>query len=110
MESPQVDPLAIVSLVIGIISWIGTCCSSVIFAWLSAAILPFSIAGAICGFVSMRRIRAEPEFYGGQSAAIIGFVLNLLLTLSIFLMLALSALVIFGIVAIPFLDAVLSEL
>lgn len=70
----QQEPLAIVSLVIGVVSiplW--GCCGP--------ASLAASVIGLIFGFVSLGRFSREPERYTGKPLAIAGLVINALVTL-----------------------------
>ena len=59
-NGPQIHPLAIVSIVAGLL-WL---------YWLG------SIAAIITGAIALQRIKAEPEKYNGKGAAIAGIVLG----------------------------------
>lgn len=107
-QQPQIEPLAIVSLVLGIMSWICSCCGGMILGGLVVVIMPLSIGGLACGIVSQRRIKAEPEFYDGQPIAIIGIILNLALTLLLMLMGLLMVLAIVGVIGFPLIDQMLN--
>jgi hypothetical protein len=107
MDESQPDPLAIASVVLGFLSLIFTCCSSVLFAGLSVVVLPFSIGGAACGVMSLRRIQASPERYSGKPFAIVGIMLNVMLTLLIGLMLLMITLLLGGVIAVPLLEELL---
>jgi hypothetical protein len=59
----QTHPLAVISLVAGLLGW---------------SLLPFmgSIGAIICGHMARARIRREPDRYDGDLVAIIGLVLG----------------------------------
>jgi hypothetical protein len=70
----QQEPMAIVSLVVGVVSiplW--GCCGP--------ASLAASVIGLIFGFVSLGRLSREPERYTGKPLAIAGLAINGLVTL-----------------------------
>jgi len=77
--TPQFHPLAITSMVLGILA-IPTCCCGLLGA-------PLGVAGLVLGIVSMRKIRSEPQAWKGGGMAMAGIV-----TASIGLILALAAL------------------
>lgn len=66
---PTTHPLAITSLVCGILSLPVACC-----CWMVAPAL--SITALVCGIIGMNKIKAEPERYTGQGLAITGIVLG----------------------------------
>jgi hypothetical protein len=67
--SPTNDPLAIVSLVCGILSWVfGLCCG--FFG------LPLAIAAVITGIIAMNRIKANPDTYTGHGVALAGTIVG----------------------------------
>lgn len=65
-QGPRVNPLAIVSLVLGILSIPGCCC------WFTSA--PMAVAGLACGIIGMAKIRNSPQMWQGQGLAIAGVV------------------------------------
>ena len=70
----QQEPMAIVSLVLGIVAIpIWGCCGP--------ASLVATIAGLVLGFVSLARLNKEPERYTGKPLAITALVLNAVFTL-----------------------------
>jgi len=98
------DPLSIVSIALGILSWCMGCCIGVVFSLAAVIVLPFSIAGLVLGIVSARRIQAEPEMYNGMPLAVVGIVINGLQLLSMLLLAVVFAMAIVGVVAIPMLE------
>ena len=76
---PQFNPLAIASMVLGILSIPACCC------WFTST--PLAIGGLVLGIVSMQRIRANPAAWRGGGMAMAGIV-----TASVGLLLALAAL------------------
>lgn len=72
---PSMDPLAIVSLVVGVLGIPVTCCCCQLFGFV-AGILALGLGG-----FSMKRINDEPEKYSGKGLAIAGMVLGGLLLL-----------------------------
>jgi hypothetical protein len=75
----QFNPLAITSMILGILS-IPTCCCGFLGT-------PLAIAGLVLGVVAMGKIRSEPQAWKGGGMAIAGIV-----TASIGILLALAAL------------------
>jgi len=63
---PKFNPLAIVSMILGILSIPSCCC-----IFLGA---PFSIAGLVLGIVAMGKIRGNPQMFKGGGMAIAGIV------------------------------------
>jgi len=63
---PQLNPLAIASMVLGILS-IPTCCCAFIGT-------PLSIAAVVLGIVSMGKIKNQPQAWKGTGLAITGIV------------------------------------
>jgi len=63
---PRIHPLAIISLVAGILS-IPTCCCFGIG-------IPFGIAAIVCGIIAMGKAKANPELYKGNGLAIAGII------------------------------------
>jgi hypothetical protein len=63
---PKFTPLAIISMVLGILS-IPACCCSFFGA-------PFSIAGLVLGILAMGKIRSNPQMFKGGGMAIAGIV------------------------------------
>ena len=61
---PQFNPLAIVSMILGILS-IPTCCCAFIAT-------PLSIAAIALGIVSLGKIRSQPQAWKGAGMAIAG--------------------------------------
>jgi hypothetical protein len=61
---PQSSPLAIASMILGIIS-IPTCCCGLLST-------PIAIAGLVLGIVALRKIRTEPQQWSGSGMAIAG--------------------------------------
>ena len=65
---PKTNVLAIIGLVLGILAWtIGWCCGGPIFA----------LAGAICSFIAMNQIKAQPEIHGGRGLALAALIVNI---------------------------------
>ena len=66
---PPNDPLAVISLVCGILAVIlGGCCG--LFG------LPLALAAIVTGFISLNRIKADPEQYGGHGLALAGVIVG----------------------------------
>jgi hypothetical protein len=63
---PRFNPLALASMVLGIVSIPGCCC------WFFGA--PMAVAGLVLGFVSMGKIRSNPQMFKGGGMAIAGIV------------------------------------
>jgi len=63
---PQLNPLAIASMVLGILS-IPTCCC----AFLGT---PLSVGAVVLGFVSLSKIRSQPQMWRGSGMAVAGIV------------------------------------
>jgi hypothetical protein len=76
---PQFNPLAITSMVLGILSIPSCCC------WFAGA--PLAIAGLVLGVVGLQKIRANPQTWRGGGMAVAGIVMA-----SIGILLALGAL------------------
>jgi hypothetical protein len=72
------NPLAIVSMILGIISIPSCCC------WFVGA--PIAVAGLVLGIISMQKIRGNPQAWRGGGMAIAGVI-----TASIGLILAIAA-------------------
>jgi hypothetical protein len=70
LGAPRMHPLAIISLVTGILS-IPLCCCA-LFG------LPFimGIASIVCGIIAMSKIKAQPQVFTGSGLAIAGIVLG----------------------------------
>jgi hypothetical protein len=66
MGGPKFHPLAITSMILGILS-IPTCC-----CWFAGS--PLSIAGLVLGIIAMTKIRANPTMLKGGGMAIAGIV------------------------------------
>jgi hypothetical protein len=68
---PKADTLGIVALICGVVSvllgFVSCCCNPLI----CVAALP-ALGGLICGILSIRRIRREPDRYSGAGLAIGG--------------------------------------
>ena len=67
---PKFSPLAIISMITGILS-IPTCFCSCFAPGLNS---PLAIAGLVCGILAMNKIRAEPKMWRGTGMAIAGIV------------------------------------
>jgi hypothetical protein len=63
---PRVNPLAIVSMVLGILSIPGCCC------WFASA--PMAVAALVLGIIGMGKIRSSPQEWKGGGMAIAGVV------------------------------------
>jgi hypothetical protein len=61
---PQVNPLAIASMVLGILSIPACCCAFVG--------TPLSVAAVVLGIVSMQKIKSQPQAWTGTGMAIAG--------------------------------------
>jgi hypothetical protein len=61
---PRANPMAIASMVLGILS-IPSCCCAFIGT-------PLSIAAVVLGIVAMQKIKAEPQSWTGQGMAVAG--------------------------------------
>jgi len=66
MGGPRFNPLAITSLILGILSIPGCCC------WFLGA--PMAVAGLVLGIVGMGKIRSDPQQWKGSEMAIAGIV------------------------------------
>jgi hypothetical protein len=64
---PSFNPLAITSMILGILSIPSCCC------WFVGA--PLAIAALVLGIVGMGKIRSNPQAYKGSGMAITGIVL-----------------------------------
>ncbi len=67
---PKFSPLAIISMITGILS-IPTCFCSCFAPGLNS---PLAIAGLVCGILAMNKIKAEPNMWRGTGMAIAGIV------------------------------------
>lgn len=85
---PQPDPLAIIALVTGILSFVTCCCSSMFGLPVNVI---FAIPALITGIISAKRIRTEANRFTGRGMAISGIVMG---SLNILLMILLLILVI----------------
>jgi len=65
-QGSRVNPLAVISLVLGILSIPGCCC------WFTSA--PMAVAGLACGIIGMGKIRSNPQMWHGHGLAIAGVV------------------------------------
>ena len=63
---PRTHPLAVVSLVCGILSLPACCCWGVA--------VPLEIASLVCGFLALAKIRAEPERHSGRGLCVAGMI------------------------------------
>jgi hypothetical protein len=63
---PKFSPLAIVSMILGILSIPGCCC------WFLGA--PMAVAGLVLGIIGMGKIRGNPQMLKGGGMAIAGIV------------------------------------
>jgi hypothetical protein len=59
----RIHPLALVSLITGILSIPACCC------WLG---LPLPLCAIVCGIVGLSKIRNAPQVYTGQTFCIVG--------------------------------------
>lgn len=63
----QDQTLPIISLILGVLSFVTICC----YGW-----IPFGIAAIVTGFLGMRNVDQNPQKYGGKGMAIGGLVLG----------------------------------
>jgi hypothetical protein len=63
---PRFSPLAITSMILGILSIPGCCC------WFLGA--PMAVAGLVLGIIGMGKIRGNPQMLKGGGMAIAGIV------------------------------------
>jgi Domain of unknown function (DUF4190) len=63
---PRFNPLAITSMILGILSIPSCCC------WFFGA--PMAVAGLVLGIIGMGKIRSNPQMYKGGGMAIAGIV------------------------------------
>ncbi len=63
---PAFNPLAIVSMILGILSIPGCCC------WILSG--PFAAAAIVLGVIAMNKIRNNPQSWKGDGMAIAGIV------------------------------------
>jgi hypothetical protein len=63
---PRFNPLAIVSMILGILSIPGCCCF-----FLGA---PMAVAGVVLGILALGKIRSSPQMFKGGGMAIAGIV------------------------------------
>lgn len=68
--APKTDPLAIVSLVAGILSIPCCCC------WFFG--FPFPIAAIACGIIALGRIKKQPQLYSGTTLCYAGIACGVL--------------------------------
>lgn len=68
LTTARINPLAITSLVLGILSMTFVCCYGV----------PFNLLGIICSLIALAQIRNNPERERGQALAIAGLVLSII--------------------------------
>jgi hypothetical protein len=78
MGGQRFSPLAITSMILGIVSIPGCCC------WFIGA--PVAVAGLVLGIIGMGKIRGNPQMWKGGGMAIAGIV-----TASVGLILAMVA-------------------
>jgi hypothetical protein len=67
---PKFSPLAIISLITGILS-LPTCFCSCVAPGINS---PLAIAGLVCGILAMNKIKAQPQMWRGTGMAIAGIV------------------------------------
>jgi len=65
--APSFNPLAIISLVCGLLSVFACCC--ILF-------LPIPLVGLVCGLIGISQINANPQTQKGKEMAIVGVVLS----------------------------------
>lgn len=65
--APSFNPLAIISLVCGLLSVFACCC---------LLFLPIPLVGLVCGLIGISQINANPQTQKGKELAIIGVVLS----------------------------------
>jgi hypothetical protein len=66
MGGQRFSPLAITSMILGIVSIPGCCC------WFIGA--PVAVAGLVLGIIAMGKIRGNPQMWKGGGMAIAGIV------------------------------------
>jgi hypothetical protein len=66
MGGPRFNPLAITSMVLGIVSIPSCCC------WFIGS--PMAVAGLVLGIIAMGKIKGNPQMYKGGGMAIAGIV------------------------------------
>jgi hypothetical protein len=66
LGGPRVNPLAIVSMILGIVSIPGCCC------WFASG--PMAVAALVLGIIGMNKIRSSPHEWKGGGMAIAGIV------------------------------------
>ncbi len=71
---PRVHPLAIASLVAGILSMLSCCCCGIGLA--------FGIGAIVCGIIAKGAVTSNPQMYKGSGLAISGIVCGVLGMLS----------------------------
>jgi len=63
--APKIEPMAIVSLVCGILSFVCCLCCNILGA-------PVPLAALVTGFLSMQKINKDPQTWTGKGFAIAG--------------------------------------
>lgn len=87
-QAPRTNPMALASLVMGILSiTCGMCCSCILPL---IPIMPFSVLGIIFALVALAQIRKDPLSQQGRGLAVTGLVLSLLSIVLAALLLALG--------------------
>jgi hypothetical protein len=87
---PKTDTLSIVALVCGILGFllaIPSCCCG---PFICIAAIP-GLAGLICGIISLRRIKREPDRYAGAGLAVGGIAVSAITVLGTLVMTVLLA-------------------
>jgi hypothetical protein len=65
MGGPKTSALSIVSLVLGILSLLSSCCCGLLA-------IPFSIGAIVCGIIGISKANASPQEVSGKGLAIGG--------------------------------------
>ena len=90
----QQEPMGAVSLVCAILAWVLNCACGLFVPCVGIIGLGIALIGALCGVLSIRKIKDEPEMWKSNTMAIVGLVLSLinlfLVALSMFLVLGLG--------------------
>jgi hypothetical protein len=63
---PKVNPLALTSMILGILSIPSCCC------WFLGA--PMAVAGLVLGIIGLNKVRSSPQMFKGGGMAIAGIV------------------------------------